>query len=151
MSTRKLNLEVILVNLNIHGLQLIKAFSTWLEYSLSKDAAFWLPCFLFDKPTKNSGSHVFTKDGFRNWKKVNDGNSCSFLNHIGKEPNSFHRASEQAMTDLMNQSQYIQKVLENFNSNQIASNQLWLKASIDVVKLLAFQGLAFRVRDERFN
>ena len=49
---------------------------------------------------------------------------------MGKEPNSFHRASEQAMTDLMNQSQHIQKVLENFNSDQIASNRLWLKASM---------------------
>ena len=32
--------------------------------------------------------------------------------------------------------------------DQIASNQLRLKASIDVVKVLAFQGLAFRGRDE---
>ncbi|XP_030963919.1 uncharacterized protein LOC115985089 [Quercus lobata] len=53
-------------------------FSPWLEYSPSKDAAFCLPCFLFDKPTGNAGSH----------------------------------------------------------------------ASIDVVKVLAFQGLAFRGRDE---
>ncbi|XP_075645129.1 uncharacterized protein LOC142616131 [Castanea sativa] len=66
---------------------------------------------------------------------------------MGK-PNSFHRASEQAMTDLMNQSQHIQKILENFNSDQIASNRLRLKASIDVVKVLEFQGLAFRGRDE---
>ena len=127
-----------------HSWFAIEEFSPWLEYSPSKDVAFCLPCFLFDKPPGNSGSHVFTKDGFRNWKKVNDGNNCSFLNHMGKEPNSFHRASEQAMTDLMNQSQHIQKVLENFNSDQIASNRLWLKASIDVVKVLAFQGLAFR-------
>ncbi|XP_075669826.1 uncharacterized protein LOC142639551 [Castanea sativa] len=48
----------------------------------------------------------------------------------------------------MNLSQHIQKVLENFNSDQIASNRLRLKASIDVVKVLAFQGLAFRGRDE---
>ncbi|KAL0012916.1 hypothetical protein SO802_008024 [Lithocarpus litseifolius] len=131
-----------------HSWFAIKEFSTWLEYSPSKDAAFCLPCLLFDKPTGNSGSHVFTKDGFRNWKKVNDGNNCSFLNHMGKEPNSFHRASEQAMTDLMNQSQHIQKVLGNFNSDQIASNRLRLKASINVVKVLAFQGLAFRGQDE---
>ena len=67
---------------------------------------------------------------------------------MGKEPNSFHRASEQAITNLMNQYQHIQKVLENFNSDQIARNRLWLKALIDVVKVLAFQGLAFRGRDE---
>ena len=52
------------------------------------------------------------------------------------------------MTDLMNQSQHIQKVLENFNSDQIASNRLRLKASIDVVKVLVFQGLDFRGQDE---
>ncbi|KAK9998134.1 hypothetical protein SO802_017737 [Lithocarpus litseifolius] len=76
--------------------------------------------------------------------------STGFVRDPGmrKEPNSFHRASEQAMTDLMKQSQHIQKVLENFNSDQIASNRLQLKASIDVVKVLAFQGLAFRGRDE---
>ena len=55
------------------------------------------------------------------------------------------------MTDLMNQSQHIQKVLENLNYDQIASNRLRLKASIDVVKVLAFQGLAFRGRDESFD
>ena len=82
----------------------IEEFSPWLEYSPSKDVVFCLPCFFFDKPTGNSGSHVFTKDGFWNWKKVNDGNNFSFLNHMGNEPNSFHRASEQAMIDLMNQS-----------------------------------------------
>ena len=87
-----------------HSWFAIEEFSPWLEYSPSKDAAFCLPCFLFDKPTGNSRSHVFTKDGFRNLKKVNDGNNFSFLNHMGKEPNSFHRASKQAMTDLMNQS-----------------------------------------------
>ncbi|KAL0009549.1 hypothetical protein SO802_011051 [Lithocarpus litseifolius] len=134
-----------------HSWFAIKEFSTCLEYSPSKDAAFCLPCFLFDKPTGNSGSHVFIKDGFQNRKKVNDGNNCFFLNHMGKEPNSFHRASEQAKTDLMNQSQHIQKALENFNSDQIASNQLQLKASIDVVKVLAFQGLAFSGRDESYD
>ncbi|KAL0011287.1 hypothetical protein SO802_006395 [Lithocarpus litseifolius] len=60
-------------------------------------------------PIGNSGSHVFTKDGFRNWKKVNDGNNCSILNHMGKEPNSFHRAFEQAITDLMKY-QHIQRL-----------------------------------------
>ena len=47
-----------------HSWFAIEEFSPWLEYSPSKDAAFCLPCFLFDKPTGNSKSHVFTKDGF---------------------------------------------------------------------------------------
>jgi hypothetical protein len=48
----------------------------------------------------------------------------------------------------MNQSQHIQKVFDNFTSEQIANNRLQLKASIDVVRVLAFQGVAFRGRDE---
>jgi hypothetical protein len=39
-------------------------------------------------------------------------------------------------------------VLENFISEQIANNRLQLKASIEVVRMLAFQGFAFRGRDE---
>jgi hypothetical protein len=36
-------------------------------------------------------------------------------------------------------------VLEKFTFEQIAKNRLQLKASIDVVRVLAFQGIAFRV------
>ena len=39
-------------------------------------------------------------------------------------------------------------MIDNFNSEQIMNNQLRLKASIDAVQWLAFQGCAFRGRDE---
>lgn len=99
-------------------------FPTWLEYSKEKDAAFCLPCFLFNKPSGHPTQRVFTIDGFRNWKKVRDGKNCAFLNHIGKDPNSFHRIPERPYEDLKNQSQHIQNVLENFTSEQIANNRL---------------------------
>ncbi|XP_028052794.1 zinc finger MYM-type protein 1-like [Camellia sinensis] len=51
----------------------------------------------------------------------------------------------------MNQFQHIQKVLDNFTSEQIVDNRLRLKVSIDTIRLLAFQGCAFRGRDERLN
>ncbi|XP_059451085.1 uncharacterized protein LOC132181870 [Corylus avellana] len=66
----------------------------------------------------------------------------------GKDPNSFHRIAEKSYDDLKNQSQHIQNVFKKFTSEQIANNQLQLKASIDVVRVLAFQGVAFRGRDE---
>jgi hypothetical protein len=62
-------------------------FPSWLEYSCGKDAAFCLPCFLFNKPTGHPTQHVFTIDGFNNWNKVRDGKYCAFLNHIEKDPN----------------------------------------------------------------
>lgn len=39
-------------------------------------------------------------------------------------------------------------MFENFTSEQIANNRLQLEASIEVVRMLAFQGIAFRGRDE---
>ena len=50
--------------------------------------------------------------------------------------------------DLMNQSQHIDRVVSNFTSKQIANNRIRLKASIDVVRHLSLQAIAFRGRDE---
>jgi hypothetical protein len=123
-------------------------FPKWLEYSLAKDAAFCLPCFLFHKPSGNPGKNAFTVDGFRSWKKVRNGTRCAFLSHVGKDFNSSHRVAEQRMDDLMNQPQHIDKVLNKQCHTEIANNRLQLKVSIDVVRVLALQGIAFRGRDE---
>jgi hypothetical protein len=49
-------------------------FSTWLEYSHSKDVAYYLPYYLFTmKVVGRPGWDVFTIKGFRNWKNVHDG------------------------------------------------------------------------------
>jgi hypothetical protein len=51
----------------------------WLEYSITLDAAFCFPCFLFNKPlgTGYYGQRAFTTDGFQKWKKVG-GKTCAF-------------------------------------------------------------------------
>jgi hypothetical protein len=85
-------------------------FPIWLEYSPDKDAAFYLPCFLFSKPSRHPTQRVFRIDGFRNWKRVRDGKHCVFLNHIRNSPNSFYRIAESSYEDLKNQSQHIQNV-----------------------------------------
>jgi hypothetical protein len=123
-------------------------FPKWLEYSPAKDAAFCLPCFIFHKPSGNPGKNAFTVDGFRSWKKVRNGTRCAFLSHVGKDFNSSHRVAEQRMDDLMNQPQHIDKVLNKQCHTEIANNRLQLKVSIDVVRVLALQGIAFRGRDE---
>ena len=106
-----------------------------------------MPCFLFSKPSGHPTQRVFTIDEFRNLKKVRDKKYCAFLNYIGKDPNSFHRIAEKSYNDLKNQSQHIQNVFEKFTFEHIAKNWLQLKAFIDV-QVLAFQGFAFRGRDE---
>ena len=70
---------------------------------------------------------------------------------MGKYPNSAHRVAKQMCKDLMNQSQHLQKVIDHFTKEQIASNRLQLKASVYVARHLAFQAISFRGRDESFN
>ena len=67
---------------------------------------------------------------------------------MGKDLNSTHRIAHKACLDLMNQSQHIDRVVNNFTSEQIANNRIRLKASIDVVRHLSLQTIAFRGRDE---
>ncbi|CAL9019916.1 unnamed protein product [Prunus brigantina] len=117
-----------------------KLFPSWLEYSPVKDAAFCLPCYLFNKPSGHSGKNAFTLEGFQSWKKVRDGKNCSFLNHEGKDPNSPHKIAEISCLDLMNQSQHLQKVVENYSSQQIADNRLRLKATIEAVRGQGYDG-----------
>jgi hypothetical protein len=66
---------------------------------------------------------AFTIDRFKKWKKARDEKYCDFLNHIGKYHNSHHRIVERSCEDSMNQSQYIEDVLDNFTYEQIANNQ----------------------------
>ncbi|KAL4652820.1 hypothetical protein ACB092_01G259300 [Castanea dentata] len=53
--------------------------------------------------------------------------------------------------DLMNQWQHLQRVVDHFTTEQIANNQLQLKASIFIVRYLTFQAVAFRGQDESFS
>ncbi|KAL4616345.1 hypothetical protein ACB092_07G192800 [Castanea dentata] len=119
-------------------------FKPWLEYSPKKDAAFCLLCFLFHKPTGHDEQNAFTVNGFKNWKKVRNGESYSFSLHMGKDLNFTHRFAHKVCQDFLNQSQHIDRVVGNFTSVQIVNNQVRLKASIDVVRHLALQAIAFR-------
>jgi hypothetical protein len=102
---------------------------TWLEYSLEKDAVFCFPCYLFSKK-----SSPFTSNRFRNWKKVNNGKDCAFLSHMGITPNSSHNVSLRCYEDFKNHSCHIETVLSMQTEQQILSNRLRLKATIDAVR-----------------
>lgn len=119
----------------------------WLEYSPSKDAAFCFPCFLFCR--KPNG--CFTHHGFNKWKKVNSGQYCGFLVHMGKMPNSEHKKAEQCLLDLMNTSQRIEAILLRQTAEEIQNNRLRLQASIKAARWLAFQNCSFRGHDEKEN
>ncbi|XP_052478049.1 uncharacterized protein LOC128033834 [Gossypium raimondii] len=126
-----------------------KLFPEWLKYSPSKDVAFCHPCYLLNKLSGCAGSRSFIIDGFRSWKKVNDGENCVLLSHIGNDPNSLHKKAIMQSRDLINQAQHILHVIEKQTSQEVANNRLILKTSIDVVRWLTFQTCSLRGHNER--
>ena len=126
-----------------------KMFPSWLEYSPTTNAAYCLFCYLFtNKPSNNIASDVFTKKGFKVWRKVNAGKNCAFLKHIGESPCSVHNNAVKASQDLFNQSLNIRIALDEQSSDQIPINRLRLKCCIDSIRWLTFQACAFRGHGE---
>ena len=104
---------------------------SWLEYLVSKDVAFCLPCFLFEKHTTTQ--HAFTIDRFRSWKRVNDGDRCAFLIHVRScslPPNN----AMSALHNLRNVTRHIDKVMNAQTSEEVKKNGLRLKATIEVIR-----------------
>nr|QIA97944.1 hypothetical protein AP_R.00g000410-v1.0.a3 [Amaranthus palmeri] len=101
------------------------SFKDWLEYSPAQDAAFCLKCYLCsEKP--NPRTDTFTRKGYKNWKKVNDGKKCAFLAHIGEGPCSPHNNAVQTIKDLLNQKGHIPHAFEEQSEEQIKRNRLRL-------------------------
>ncbi|CAN6722683.1 unnamed protein product [Malus baccata var. baccata] len=88
----------------------------WLEYSVSKDAAFCLYCYLFKTNFEQVGSEAFTGDGFKNWKKGRE----RFKMHVGPV-GSVHNKAREAATNLMNQATHIETAMSK-HSDQAHNN-----------------------------
>ncbi|XP_028954819.2 uncharacterized protein [Malus domestica] len=121
----------------------------WLEYSISKNAAFCRYCYLFKcdfDQMGSTGSDVFTEKGFTHWKK----GPQNLRVHEGGV-GSLHNKAVQQAKDLMEQKQHI----ETFVSKQIDEARInyhtLLNASLECTKWLLGQGLPFRGHDESFK
>lgn len=115
----------------------------WLEYSVSKDAAFCLYCFLFKSPghPKYYGSDTFTKIGFINWR--NDLASLTEHNE-GKT----HNNARSACDDFKNQRTSIASKLRSDSKESEVLYKTRLTASLDCARFLLMQGEPFRGHDE---
>ncbi|KAL3825507.1 hypothetical protein ACJIZ3_021536 [Penstemon smallii] len=105
-------------------------YGSWLEYSISKDAAFCLSCYLFKSDIgKQAGSEVFVTVGFTGCNKRERLDA-----HIG-DCKSAHNKAFKRCQDLMKQDQHI--------------NFAFHKQSDELKReFLLRQGLAFRGHDE---
>ncbi|KAL1815817.1 hypothetical protein ACET3Z_018391 [Daucus carota] len=113
----------------------------WLEYSVSKDAAFCFWCYLFGD--KRPGDQAFTKKGFRNWKNA----ISKFKDHVGTE-GSIHKNAQTLYFCFKDQRQSITRKMSLGIEVTGAAYRTRLTASVDVVRLILGLGLAFRGNDE---
>ena len=120
-------------------------YGSWLEYSISKERAFCLYCYLFkDEIRMQGGSDAFVKEGFNSWNKPD-----RLRTHMGKPPNSFHIIAAQKCEDLMNQNQSIVHALFKQDDKVKNEYRIRLTASIDASRFLLRQGLSFRGHFEK--
>ncbi|KAM3245897.1 hypothetical protein P3L10_007664 [Capsicum annuum] len=118
--------------------------STWLEYSVEKDVAYCLCCYLFKKEfVYETTGDFYASKSFRGWNKALE----RFRLHVGKV-NSVHHKCYKKMLDLSNHRQSIQVVLNKHSEKSKSEYLMRLEASINVTRLLLYYGLPFRGHDE---
>ena len=106
-------------------------FGNWLEYSIEKDAAFCLCCYLFRHDFgKQSGGDTFVIEGFTNWNKKE-----RLSSHVGG-PNSAHNIAWRKCQDLMNQNQHIEVVISKQSKQVRDLYRRRLTTSIDCICFL---------------
>lgn len=115
----------------------------WLEYSEKVDKAFFLYCYLFrDCIEGQAGNDAFVVKGFSGWH-----NKKRLDTHAG-DINSYHNAAVKRCNNLLKPRQSIVCALNK--QRDVAKEEYFIRlcTSINAVRYLLHQGLAFRGHDE---
>jgi hypothetical protein len=117
----------------------------WIEYSVSKHAAFCFYCFLFKNPgsAERFGYDVFTKTGFKDWKHAYK----ALPEHIGGV-GSDHNNCVLHCDALKNQNQSVATKLARVTDESKELYKIRLTSSLECCRYLMAQGLSFRGHDE---
>uniref|UniRef100_A0ACD5YGH6 Uncharacterized protein n=1 Tax=Avena sativa TaxID=4498 RepID=A0ACD5YGH6_AVESA len=86
-----------------------------------------------EKPVGRRGSDKFIVEGFKKWKKVNNGKDCAFLTHMGKDSKSAHNYAVKCYDNLKNKQCHLEQLVEKQTEEDIKRNRLRLKVTIDVL------------------
>ncbi|XP_042022893.1 zinc finger MYM-type protein 1-like [Salvia splendens] len=118
---------------------------TWLEYSVSNDAAFCFWCYLFKKSDKGSrqSDDAFTKTGCSNWKNALE----RFNFHVGAV-NSCHNNARIQLEAFQDQRNSVASILRSNTREKEVAYRVRLTTSLNVTRFLLKQGLSFRGHDE---
>jgi hypothetical protein len=116
----------------------------WLEYSVSKDAAFCYPCRFFSHGIqKGHTDECFITTGFRNWKNAT-GMTGRLVRHTQSQR---HVHASAAWIDFKHNQQShtsIASALSMQRQEQVQHNRHYLKTIIEVLLYCAFQEIALR-------
>jgi hypothetical protein len=116
----------------------------WLEYSVTKDAAFCFYCYLFKQQRhENFGIDAFTSKGFCNWKNA----TKSFVEHVGKV-DSLHNKARKHCEDFRNQRQSVGHAMASGSKKHEEEYLNRITIMLSIVRFLLLQALAFRGHDE---
>ncbi|XP_042009254.1 zinc finger MYM-type protein 1-like [Salvia splendens] len=116
-------------------------FKDWLEYSIKKDAAYCLYCYLFSRLHGN-GHEAFVSGGFTAWRKKE-----RLRDHVG-DHTSDHNKCRLACRDLMNQAQHIEVCISKQSTKSKLEYRRRLGATVLCLRYLIKQGLPFQGNDE---
>ncbi|KAI5338278.1 hypothetical protein L3X38_017549 [Prunus dulcis] len=97
----------------------------WLEYSIAKDVAFCLHCYLFKSNFDQVGRDAFTGVGFNNWKKAKE----RFNLHVGPV-GSVHNQAREVAYNLMHQTTHIETIVIKQTSQAHTAYRTCLNASL---------------------
>ncbi|KAI3516753.1 hypothetical protein L1887_15762 [Cichorium endivia] len=118
-------------------------YGNWLEYSIKKNKAFCLCCYLFrDDNGQQAGNDAFVTQGFDGWNK-----SERLLSHVGAV-NSFHNKALKKCEDLVKQRQSISVAFHKQSESAKKDYRIRLNASVEVCRHLLNSALPFRGHDE---
>lgn len=113
----------------------------WLEYSITKDAAFCYACRFFGMGQLRDDS-AFVTCGFRNWKNAS-GSGGKLEKHGTSERHQHAVSSWKDYTANTRESTSIASTLNTQRQQQVL-NKHYIKTVLEVIKYCAFQELALR-------
>ena len=121
----------------------------WLEYSVSKDAAFCYACRLFGAANIHLSrpERAFAATGFRDWKHATGQRGILIIHN-----NSFSHKQGMVAWEQFKMTHDRGSVVEQLGSNraeQIRKNRHYIKSIAEILLLCSKQEISFRGHDER--
>ena len=116
---------------------------SWLEYSISKNAAFCFVCRHFGDNNSNSDS-MYRKDGFKVFRK----GPAKFKEHSLCQT---HKTAELSYQNRLVLTESCASQLNSQHKKKVQFNRKYIEAIIETIIWLSKQGLAFRGHDESEN